>query len=74
MDGRATKAGVEHDAGGVDATHEALARLATRFALEAAPDAAPDAVLRLAAREPTSLAPGGRLALTVADGWVIPSS
>jgi hypothetical protein len=44
------------------------------FVLEAAPDAAPDAVLRLAAREPTSLAPGGRLALTVADGWVIPSS
>jgi hypothetical protein len=44
------------------------------FAIEAAPDSAPETALRLAAREPTALAPGARLTLGVADGWVIPAA
>jgi iron(III) transport system ATP-binding protein len=68
---------IDHRPAGDGPGNATIRRMSYRggaFALEAAPDAAPDAVLRLAAREPTSLAPGGRLALTVADGWVIPSS
>jgi iron(III) transport system ATP-binding protein len=64
----------EAPAGGGNATIRRMSYRGGAFAIEAAPDSAPETALRLAAREPTALAPGARLTLGVADGWVIPAA
>ena len=61
-------------AGAGNATVRRMSYRGGAFALEVAPDAAPEAALRLTVREPSDLSPGSRLTLSIADGWVIPSS